>query len=98
MKTKVFQIARTCALAGVSIRGLAAVLIFLAPAAPAQGISLIPTGAVWKYLNPGLDPGTSWRAPNLDDRGWPSGPAQLGFGDGDEATLLDPWLVGGKRL
>ena len=26
---------------------------------------------------------------NFDDDGWASGPAQLGYGDGDEATVVD---------
>src|SRR6185503_5391744 len=30
--------------------------------------------------------GTTWRALNFNDSAWRSGPAQLGFGDGDEAT------------
>ena len=50
--------------------------------------SLVPTGSVWKYNDVGADLGTAWRAPDYDDSTWPSGPAQLGFGDGDERTLI----------
>src|ERR1041385_4259910 len=50
--------------------------------------SLVATGAVWKYLDTGLDPGTAWRALSFDDAGWLSGAAQLGFGDGDEVTRI----------
>src|SRR6185295_9188454 len=32
--------------------------------------------------------GTGWRALNFFDNPWLCGPAQLGFGDGDEATLI----------
>jgi hypothetical protein len=49
---------------------------------------LIPTGATWKYLDNGSDQGTGWRAPGFNDAGWASGPAQLGYGDGDEATVV----------
>ena len=50
--------------------------------------SLIPTGAVWKYLDNGTDQGTAWRSNNFNDASWRSGPAQLGYGDGDEATVV----------
>lgn len=45
-------------------------------------------GASWRYLDDGSNPGTLWRNPGFDDSGWPSGPAQLGYGEGDEATSL----------
>src|SRR5215213_3802964 len=50
--------------------------------------TLVATGSVWKYLDTGGDQGTVWREPAFDDTSWPAGPAQLGFGDGDEATVL----------
>lgn len=51
--------------------------------------SLVPRGALWKYLDDGSDlSGSPWRAADFDDSSWPAGPAQLGFGDGDEATLV----------
>ena len=45
---------------------------------------------VWKYDDRGLDQGTAWLAPDFDDSAWKSGPGQLGYGDGDEGTLLNP--------
>ena len=48
--------------------------------------TLISTGAVWKYLDDGSDQGTAWSALGFDDSTWNSGPAELGFGDGGEAT------------
>jgi alpha-tubulin suppressor-like RCC1 family protein len=51
-------------------------------------IPLVPPGAVWKYLDNGVDQGTAWIAPGFDDSGWSSGPGQLGYGDGDEATVV----------
>ena len=50
---------------------------------------LIATGATWSYLDDGSNQGTAWRETDFDDSGWDSGAAQLGFGDGDEATVLD---------
>jgi hypothetical protein len=50
--------------------------------------TLVSTGAVWKYFDAMTDLGTTWRAPAFDDSAWLSGPAPLGFGDGDEATAV----------
>lgn len=55
---------------------------------------LVAPDAAWRYLDDGSDQGTTWRALSFDDSGWASGPAELGYGDGDEATQvgygLDP--------
>src|SRR5215208_7132263 len=67
---------------------LAILTAFFAPAARAADTTLVPTGAVWKYLDNGSDQGTAWRATSFNDSTWPSGPAQLGYGDGDEATTV----------
>ncbi len=49
---------------------------------------LIDSGSSWRYEDGGVDLGTAWRAPSFDDGGWAEGPAEFGFGDGDEATVL----------
>lgn len=49
---------------------------------------LIPFGAEWKYLDDGSDPGTAWQSIDFDDSSWSTGPAELGFGDSDESTVL----------
>ena len=57
---------------------------------PASGGStvavLIASNSVWKYLDNGSDQGTSWTSLTYDDSSWLFGPAQLGYGDGDEVT------------
>lgn len=45
----------------------------------------IPFGDVWEYHDTDIGPPGDW-AETLG--GWSEGPAQLGYGDGDEATLL----------
>jgi hypothetical protein len=55
-------------------------------AAPPQ--TLVPTGAQWRYLDDGVDPGASWVDVGFADGDWGEGPAQLGYGDGDEATTV----------
>lgn len=51
-------------------------------------VSLIATGSVWRYLDTGVDPGATWRQRGFDDSTWASGRGVLGYGQGDEATLL----------
>jgi len=53
-----------------------------------QIITSVPQGSVWSYLDDGSDQGAAWRDPAFDDTGWASGPAQLGYGDSDEATVI----------
>lgn len=55
---------------------------------PAVDQVLVAAGSPWRYLDTGTNLGTAWREPDYDDSAWPSGPAQLGYGDGDEATVL----------
>jgi len=62
-------------------------LLFFAEKVLAQTV-LIPSGSTWKYLDNGSNQGTAWRAASFNDGSWASGPAQLGYGDGDEATVI----------
>lgn len=52
------------------------------------GTTLVARGSVWKYRDAGNDPGASWFLPGFVDTAWASGPAELGYGDGDEATVV----------
>ncbi|MBN2012249.1 lamin tail domain-containing protein [candidate division KSB1 bacterium] len=54
-----------------------------------ESAELIPAGASWKYLDNGSDQGTAWRTVDFNDSSWYEGNAQLGYGDGDESTVLD---------
>lgn len=49
---------------------------------------LVPRGAIWRYLDDGSDQGSAWRGTAFDDSAWAEGPAQLGYGDGDETTVV----------
>jgi hypothetical protein len=50
---------------------------------------LIPFSASgWKYLGTGVNLGTAWRSDTYNDSTWPTGTAELGYGDGDEATVI----------
>lgn len=62
--------------------------------APGEGVfgptTIVPFNSIWKYLPLGPDQGpvSVWAVPEFDDSSWPSGPAELGYGDFDESTLL----------
>jgi hypothetical protein len=60
------------------------------PPPPSTGtpVTYIPTGDTWKYLDNGSNQGTAWRALSFSDSTWKSGQAELGYGDGDEATVV----------
>ena len=77
--------ARTRALTVLAFVALA--FLFVVPVQAAETV-LLPAGAVWKYLDNGSNQGTAWRAPGFDDSAWAAGPAQFGYGDGDEATAV----------
>jgi len=55
---------------------------------------MVPAGSVWRYSDTGVDLGDTWQQPDYDDTAWSSGPAQLGYGDRDEATVVG---YGGDR-
>ncbi len=49
--------------------------------------TFVSTGSVWRYSS-GTDLGTAWRDVSYNDSSWSQGASQLGFGDGDEATVI----------
>ena len=55
-------------------------------------VTLVATGALWKYFDKGQDLGTNWVTPSYNDSGWSNGLAELGYGDADdgrrEATIV----------
>lgn len=58
-----------------------------------QGFSVNPhtfiaAGSPWRYLDDGSDQGSAWVNPLFDDSAWKTGPAELGYGDADERTVL----------
>ena len=54
--------------------------------------NLIEKESNWIYLDNGTDQGTAWQALDFNDSGWNLGQAQLGYGDGDENTVI--WYGG----
>jgi hypothetical protein len=50
--------------------------------------TLVLSGSTWAYQDNGVAPSSTWNSTGYSDSAWPRGRAQLGFGDGDEASLL----------
>jgi len=51
---------------------------------------LIEPSGLWSYLDDGSDQGTGWQTADVSPTGanWATGNAQLGYGDGDEVTVV----------
>lgn len=62
-------------------------LALFGTSASAQQVILM-RGSDWRYLDDGSNQGTSWVQPAFDDSVWKTGSAQLGYGDGDEVTVV----------
>jgi hypothetical protein len=61
----------------------------LAPASATTASQLfVVTKSSWKYLDNGSNQGTAWTSPLFNDGSWKTGNAELGYGDGDETTLV----------
>ena len=50
--------------------------------------TLVAAKAVWKYRAVNSAAPAGWTQREFDDTSWAAGPAPLGFGDGDEATII----------
>ncbi len=74
------------------------ILTLLLTTAYAQN-TLISFGSIWHYSDLGQEPaiqsGTEWFETQYDQATWPSGNAQLGYGDGDEATEINNSVITG---
>lgn len=53
-----------------------------------QTTTLIANGSNWKFLDNGSNQGTAWTGTSFLDASWASGNAELGYGDGDETTVV----------
>ncbi|MDE0569074.1 MAG: hypothetical protein OSB44_00230 [Verrucomicrobiales bacterium] len=52
------------------------------------GEAIVPFGSWWAFLDDGTDQGSVWIGIDFDDASWEVGPAQLGYGDNDEVTVV----------
>ncbi|MFN0130876.1 MAG: Ig-like domain-containing protein, partial [Verrucomicrobiales bacterium] len=50
--------------------------------------TLVPADANWRYRAVASAAPAGWQTASFDDSSWVAGPAPLGFGEGDEATVI----------
>lgn len=50
--------------------------------------TLVSAGSIWRYWDQGTELADTWKTAAFNDTAWQSGGAQLGYGDGDEATVI----------
>lgn len=74
--------------AGVPSRGIAHFPFVGFPPPPPPPVTLIAASSTWSYNDLGTDLGTDWVGTTYDDSTWPTGAGQLGYGDGDETTVI----------
>jgi type 1 glutamine amidotransferase len=75
--------------------------IWLLPGAVASrgiALELVPAGSSWRFLDDGSAPIAQWRSNDFVDNTWGLGRAQLGYGDGDEATVVRANRTDGTRI
>ncbi len=71
------------------VEGGQVVILDLSDATAGLGFeNLVDAGEEWTYFIAG-DPGAGWETSGFDDSSWSKGNAELGFNEGDEATLID---------
>lgn len=63
-------------------------IIALCMSYTAEAQVIFPMQSNWKYLDNGSNQGTAWRAATFNDATWKSGNGKLGYGNGDETTIL----------
>ena len=51
--------------------------------------AVVLDGSSWRYLVPNEQPESDWLASNFDDLSWPQGVSGFGYGDGDDATVVE---------
>jgi hypothetical protein len=56
---------------------------------PRVDTRLVRVGELWRYLKGTQGPPSAWAARDFDDSAWPEGPSGIGYGDDDDATVLD---------
>ncbi len=56
---------------------------------PVREMPLIAAGALWRYRKGTSEPDPAWRQTAFDDTPWLQGATGIGYGDGDDRTVLD---------
>ena len=54
--------------------------------------TVIDMGDEWRYLVPKAELSLSWRNSDFNDSEWQAGPSGFGYGDNDDATVIEPTM------
>ncbi len=54
--------------------------------------TIIEMGDEWRYHLPKSEPASAWRSTGFNDSGWQTGPSGFGYGDNDDATIIEPTM------
>ncbi len=54
--------------------------------------AVVAKGDLWRFRSPASEPAPTWTNPGFDDSSWLEGPTGLGYGDGDDATVIGTTL------
>lgn len=60
--------------------------------------TILQAGGSWKYLDDGSDPSADWSTKEYNDAAWKTGAAPLGYGDNDEATVVESGPPDAKNI
>ncbi len=55
--------------------------------------TVVEASGQWKYFVPASPPPPGWRSLGFNDSPWPQGNGGIGYGDGDDNTVLSPPLL-----
>ena len=78
--------------------GVLALVLTSSTATRTADQTLIAPGSQWRYNDSGTNLQTAWRDAAYSDTNWPLGNAQLGYGDGDESTVISYGSSTNKRI
>ncbi len=56
---------------------------------PSRETTLIAAGAIWHYRKGTNEPDPAWRGLDVNTASWLQGPTGIGYGDGDDETVLE---------
>ena len=52
--------------------------------------TIVQSQQIWHYFPGTSEPATNWNDITFDDNSWATGGGGIGYGDGDDSTLIDP--------
>ena len=76
-------------LGGIQVTSPVVTIVVAQPLPDFPQVELLASGGSWRYLAKSSAAPSTWSQLSFDDSAWSNGIAKLGFGRGDEATLIN---------